>query len=187
MPLRPLVESDRLLLRLPEDSDVSEIVHYYRRNREHLQPWSPTFADRMFRTEYWFDQVVGRRAEFEAGLGARAFIFRKEAPAVVIGNLALNQIHRGPAQQCVLGYSLAEDAQGRGYMVEAVRGAVRFAFADLRLHRVMAGYMPRNLRSAAVLRRAGFTVEGYARDYILINGRWEDHILTAITNPDWSA
>jgi ribosomal-protein-alanine N-acetyltransferase len=141
----------------------------------------------MFRTEYWFDQVVGRRAEFEAGLGARAFIFRKEAPAVVIGNLALNQIHRGPAQQCVLGYSLAEDAQGRGYMVEAVRGAVRFAFADLRLHSVMAGYMPRNLRSAAVLRRAGFTVEGYARDYILINGRWEDHILTAITNPDWSA
>jgi ribosomal-protein-alanine N-acetyltransferase len=51
----------------------------------------------------------------------------------------------------------------------------------------MAGYVPHNIRSAAVLRRAGFTVEGYARDYILINGRWEDHILTAITNPDWSA
>jgi len=50
---------------------------------------------------------------------------------------------------------------------------------------VMAGYVPRNRRSAAVLRRAGFTVEGYARDYLLINGHWEDHILTAITNPDW--
>ena len=187
MPLRRLVESDRLVLRLPENSDVPAIVRFYKGNRDHLQPWSPTFSDRIFRTEYWFDQVISRRAEFEAGLGARAFIFRKEARAVVIGNLSLNQINRGAAQHCVLGYSLAEDAQGRGYMVEAVRSAVRFAFGDLRLHRVMAGYMPRNLRSAAVLRRAGFTVEGYARDYILINGRWEDHILTAITNPDWTA
>jgi len=39
----------------------------------------------------------------------------------------------------------------------------------------------------AVLRRAGFTVEGFARDYIMINGRWEDHILTSMTNPDWRA
>jgi ribosomal-protein-alanine N-acetyltransferase len=28
-------------------------------------------------------------------------------------------------------------------------------------------------------------VEGYARDYLLINGRWEDHVLTGIVNPDW--
>ena len=45
--------------------------------------------------------------------------------------------------------------------------------------------MPHNVRSAAVLRRAGFTIEGYARDYIRIDGRWADHILTAIVNPDW--
>jgi len=70
-------------------------------------------------------------------------------------------------------------------MQEAVRGSVTYAFGTLRLHRVMAGYVPRNRRSAAVLRRAGFTVEGYARDYLLIDGHWEDHILTAITNPEW--
>jgi ribosomal-protein-alanine N-acetyltransferase len=49
----------------------------------------------------------------------------------------------------------------------------------------MADYMPRNRRSAAVLRQAGFVVEGYAREYLRIDGRWEDHVLTAITNPDW--
>ena len=47
--------------------------------------------------------------------------------------------------------------------------------------------MPHNRRSAAVLRRTGFIVEGCARDCLLINGRWEDHVLTAITNPDWKA
>ncbi|MFB0585429.1 hypothetical protein [Aeromonas salmonicida] len=39
------------------------------------------------------------------------------------------------------------------------------------------------LRSAALLERLGFEREGYARDYLMINGRWEDHILTALLNP----
>lgn len=32
----------------------------------------------------------------------------------------------------------------------------------------------------------GFKVEGYAYDYLLINGRWEDHVLTSLTNPAWT-
>jgi ribosomal-protein-alanine N-acetyltransferase len=104
----------------------------------------------------------------------------------VIGNLSLTQITRGPAHHCVMGYSLAEGLQGKGYMLEAVRGAVGYAFGELGLHRIAAGYMPHNRRSATVLRRAGFTVEGYARDYLRIDGQWEDHILTGIVNPSWS-
>jgi [ribosomal protein S5]-alanine N-acetyltransferase len=185
--LTTVVQSERLLLRLPEDGDVSEVVGYYRDNREHLQPWSPRFSAEIFEPKYWLDQVSERRAELEAGLGARPFIFRKDDPTSVIGNISLNQVQRGPAHYCLLGYSLAAGAQGQGYMVEAVGAAVGYAFGVLRLHRVMANYMPRNVRSAAVLRRAGFTVEGYARDYLLIDGRWEDHVLTGIVNPDWKA
>jgi ribosomal-protein-alanine N-acetyltransferase len=72
-------------------------------------------------------------------------------------------------------------------MTEAVRGAVAFAFETWKLHRVAASYMPRNTRSAAVLERCGFKVEGNAPAYLLIDGRWEDHVLTAIINPGWSA
>ena len=185
--MKPLVQSERLQLRLPEDGDVSQVVRFYLENREHLQPWSPRFSDETFQPEYWFDQVSERRAELDAGLGARMFIFPSEDPGTVIGNLSLNQVHRGPAQSCLMGYSLAASAQGHGYMVEAVLAAVGYAFDRLGLHRVMANYMPHNVRSAAVLRRAGFTVEGYAREYILINGRWEDHILTAIVNSKWES
>jgi ribosomal-protein-alanine N-acetyltransferase len=182
-----LVRSERLELRLPEDGDVPELVRYYRENRDHLQPWSPSFSPEIFTPAYWTRQVGERRAELEAGVAVRAFVFLKSDRRRVIGNLSLNQIHRGAAEYCVMGYSLAAEAQGHGYMLEAVRAAVGYAFGTLRLHRVTANYMPHNVRSAAVLRRAGFTVEGYARDYILIDGRWEDHILTAIVNPDWGA
>jgi hypothetical protein len=52
-------------------------------------------------------------------------------------------------------------------------------------HKIMANYMPSNNRSAAVLRRCGFTVEGLARDYLRINGEWRDHVLTSRINPQW--
>ena len=46
--------------------------------------------------------------------------------------------------------------------------------------------MPRNAKSAAVLNKCGFVIEGEAKDYLLINGKWEDHILTACINEDWT-
>jgi [ribosomal protein S5]-alanine N-acetyltransferase len=53
------------------------------------------------------------------------------------------------------------------------------------MHRISAAYMPRNKRSEAVLQRAGFAHEGHAKQYLLINGIWEDHHLTALINPHW--
>ena len=105
----------------------------------------------------------------------------------MIGNINLTMVVRGSLQSCILGYSLDAGAQGNGYMTEAVRAVVTFAFNDWRLHRVAAGYMPHNERSAAVLKRCGFAVEGTSPEFLLINGRWEDHVQAAILNPDWTA
>jgi [ribosomal protein S5]-alanine N-acetyltransferase len=180
--VKPVFETERLCLRLPGPSEAAALAAFYVVNREHLQPWSPTFHPGTFSEAFWAGEAERRLADFLAGQDVRGFLYPRTEPDRVIGNLSLVQISRGAFQACTLGYALAAEAEGRGYMLEAVRGAVRYSFEDLALHRVMANYMPRNRRSAAVLRRAGFVVEGYARHYLLINGRWEDHVLTAITN-----
>jgi ribosomal-protein-alanine N-acetyltransferase len=178
-------ETERLCLRLPGASEAAEVAGFYVANREHLQPWSPTFHPGLFSRTFWASEAERRLTDFRAGREVRGFLYPREGPHRVVGNLSLVHIVRGVLQACTLGYALAADAQGQGFMLEAVRGAVAYAFGSLGLHRVMADYMPRNRRSAAVLRQAGFVVEGYAREYLLINGRWEDHVLTAITNRDW--
>jgi [ribosomal protein S5]-alanine N-acetyltransferase len=38
-----------------------------------------------------------------------------------------------------------------------------------------------------LLNRLGFIPEGYARNYLRINGEWRDHVLTSLTNPNWRA
>jgi len=92
----------------------------------------------------------------------------------------------GAFEACYLGYGLDVDAVGKGYMTETLAAALTFVFDTLRLHRVMANYMPSNERSAAVLRRLGFRVEGYAKDYLEIDGTWRDHILTALNADEWA-
>jgi ribosomal-protein-alanine N-acetyltransferase len=178
-----VIETERLTLRLPQVADVPEVIRYYRENRDHLQPFSPTFAPDFLDEAVWLEQVRARLHEFAVGESFRAFLFARSAPQAIVGNLNLTQVHRGFSQSCYLGYNLARDEQGKGYMTEAVAAAVTFAFDTLKLHRVAASYMPRNVRSGAVLERCGFEIEGHAKAYLLINGRWEDHVLTAITKP----
>jgi ribosomal-protein-alanine N-acetyltransferase len=67
----------------------------------------------------------------------------------------------------------------QGYMAAAVCAVVPFAFASLRLHRLEAACIPTNAGSIRLLEKAGFAREGYAREYLCINGVWQDHLLYA--------
>jgi ribosomal-protein-alanine N-acetyltransferase len=62
-------------------------------------------------------------------------------------------------------------------------------FAEQKLHRIGANYMPHNARSGRLLAGLGFRIEGYARDYLYIDGAWRDHVLTSLVNdafrPEW--
>src|SRR3546814_9602763 len=82
-----------------------------------------------------------------------------------------------------MGYQIDAECEGRGLMTEALRLAIDFMFARFGLHRIMANYIPDNHRSGRVLERLGFEKEGYARNYLFIDGAWRDHVLTALINP----
>ena len=181
----PIIETERLRMRLANIEDVPAVLQFFRDNEAHLQPWEPTRPDGFYSKEYWRAAVTKFHGEFLDERSLRLILFKKSDPARVAGTVNFSNIVRRAAQYCNLGYSLAERDQGQGYMLEAVSASLDYVFTDMNIHRVMANYMPRNARSGKLLRRLGFTVEGYARAYLRINGRWEDHILTSLTNPRW--
>ncbi|MDQ3225261.1 MAG: GNAT family N-acetyltransferase [Chloroflexota bacterium] len=183
----PRLVTERLILRLAETGDVPSLIHFFTANAGHFAPTSPLLPPGFLTGAYWRDQVVRNRDDFDAGRAVKFFLFLRDDPDVVIGGLSLNTIVRGAAYSCDLGYSLAADRQGQGLMSEAVAAAIRYAFDELHLHRVKAAYLPSNERSGRLLRRLGFVVEGYARDYLLIQGRWQDQVLVGLTNPEWRA
>ncbi|MCC5634993.1 ribosomal protein S5-alanine N-acetyltransferase [Nostoc sp. CHAB 5844] len=183
----PIITSDRLLLRIAIKEDIPQILRYFIENKSYLTPFYPKWGDNFFTEEYWQYQLENTFLEFIHDQSLKLFIFSKKNPNLIIGTINFNNFIRGAAHFCYVGYSLAETEQGKGYMTEGLKAAIQYVFDDLNFHRVMANYMPHNQRSGNVLKRLGFVVEGYARDYLLINGKWQDHILTSLTNPDWQA
>jgi ribosomal-protein-alanine N-acetyltransferase len=181
LPLR----TERTLLRLAEPEDVAELLAFHTRNFAHLAPSSPRRPEGFLTEAHWQQEIARSREDFAAGRSARLLLCLARDPEHIIGAVNLNNITRGAAQYADLGYALDAGMQGQGLMPEAVRAVIAYAFGPLNLHRIRACYLPTNERSGAVLRRLGFVVEGYARDYLLIDGRWQDQILTSLINPDW--
>ncbi|NDJ23900.1 GNAT family N-acetyltransferase [Nostoc sp. B(2019)] len=181
----PIITSDRLLLRVPILEDIPQIIKYFTDNKTYLTPFYPRWADCFFTEKYWQYQIESSFREFINDQSLKLFIYTKKNPTVIIGTVNFSNFIRGAAHFCYVGYSLAEARQGKGYMTEALKAATQYVFQELNFHRIMANYMPHNRRSGNVLKRLGFVIEGYARDYLLINGKWEDHILTSLINPNW--
>jgi ribosomal-protein-alanine N-acetyltransferase len=113
------------------------------------------------------------------------FVICRNSDERIAGAINLSQIFRKAFQNAYLGYSLGAGDTGKGYMTEAVGLILKFAFRDLKLHRIEANVQPENLPSIAVLKRCGFTREGFSRKYLKIAGRWRDHERFAIIREDW--
>ncbi|MBZ0089084.1 MAG: GNAT family N-acetyltransferase, partial [Thermoanaerobaculia bacterium] len=138
--------------------------------------------------EFWREEIPRLAEVAAAGQGAWFLLSRREdSEGSLVGRCAITNLVRGAFQAGHLGFALAKPAEGQGLMYEALLEVVRFAFGELGLHRLMANYRPENERSARLLARLGFRIEGLAKDYLHLDGAWRDHVLTARVHPEWRA
>jgi [ribosomal protein S5]-alanine N-acetyltransferase len=181
----PVLHTARLTLFIAGPGDADRCLQFNQDNVEFLKPWEPPMNARSLDLESIRNDRSRWVAEARSGIAfGFAFAARGVAETPILGWCSFSNLIRGIFQACFLGYKLDRRAQGQGYMTEALTAAIHYMFRDVRLHRIQANYMPHNQRSAAVLRRLGFTVEGTARKYLFIGGEWRDHVLTSLTNPD---
>lgn len=180
-----MLTTQRLVLRLGKTEDIPAILQYYRANRAYLEPFEPQRPDNFYTRDFWKTVLVARESDWRTGYAVKLLIFLQAEPDQVIGTINLNTIVRGAFHGATLGYGLSAQHQGQGYMTEAGQRLMTYAFDELNLHRIMANYMPQNHRSANVLKRLGFQIEGIARDFLFINGLWQDHVMTSLVNPHW--
>ncbi len=179
------LKTSRLIVRPPTVEDAAAIADYYRRNRSFHRPWDPTRPEDFFTEEFWGKHIIELLEEQQIRQQLDLFLFKKDVAESVVGKITFSGIVRGALQACFLGYALDADEEGKGLMSEALRVGIDHMFEVENLHRIMANYVVPNTRSAALLKRLGFQIEGVAKDYLRIDGRWQDHVLTSLTNLQW--
>jgi len=174
----PAIEGGDVTLRVPVIADYAEWARLREQSREFLAPWEPVWpVDDLTRGA--FRRRIQRYVEDQNNdLSYSFFVFRKE-DEVMVGGLTIANIRRGVAQAGSLGYWMGEPFVQRGYMTDAVRAVAPFAFGALALHRLEAACIPGNTASSRLLAKCGFAREGLAREYLCINGKWQDHLLFA--------
>ena len=177
-------ETEDLLIYPAHRDWAAEIADFYARNREFLAPFEPTRPESYYTVAGQKRELREEEEDIRIGRGMRLYLAEKDNPEVICGMVGLNNIVWGSVQSCTLGYKIDKALQGRGYATQAVKRAIEIAFQVLHLHRVEANIMPRNLPSIRVVEKCGMEREGYSREYLEINGKWEDHLRYAAVNPE---
>ncbi|MCY7760570.1 GNAT family N-acetyltransferase [Bacillus spizizenii] len=178
-----MLKGNTIYVRPLEVKDAEEHLRLQSENQDFFEQFSMIRADDYYTIEGQrkrireYQQRLEKDEEYHFGIFAAS-------DDTLIGTVSLFQVIRGALQTAFIGYFLDKAHNGKGLMTEAVKLIVDFAFHELKLHRIEAGVMPRNLGSMRVLEKAGFHKEGIARKNVKINGVWEDHQVLAILNPD---
>ena len=174
---------ERVYLRAPERMDWEGWASLRGRSRNFLEPWEPSWpADALSRLS--FRSRIGRYAEdWRSDQAYNFFIFSHDD--ALVGGIGLSNVRRGVSETASLGYWVGEPFARQGFMTAALPLVLDFSFDRVRLHRVEAACLPTNVPSRALLTRIGFQQEGYARQYLCIAGKWQDHLLFAILREDW--
>lgn len=103
------------------------------------------------------------------------------------GLLGVVDLHHLDAvnRHAAIGYWLAYRYQGQGIMTAAVRRVVRQGFEAMSLNRLEIRVNPDNVRSAAIPKRLGFTLEGRLREVEWLYTRFVDHDVYGLLKEKW--
>ncbi|MEM7308168.1 MAG: GNAT family protein [Planctomycetota bacterium] len=175
---------ERVFLRRPRARDEEEFVALLKKSRPFLRPFEPrpprgVSAAGPERFATLLRASRGKRGE-------KLLIFRRQ-DGVLLGNVNASEIVRGAFHSCYLGYWIGAPFARQGYMTEALGLMLRHAFTTLGLHRVEANIIPTNTPSQRLVKRLGFRREGLSKDYLKIDGRWQDHARYALLVDEWRA
>ena len=176
--------ASRVYLRPPARADAGAFLAAVKASRTLHRGWvQPPASLERFAV---FVSRYGRlaRADPRELTHAGYLALRKEDDALV-GAFNLSEIVRGAFQSAYLGYYGFAPHAGNGYMSGGLALVLDEAFRTLALHRVEVNVQPTNVRSIAIVERAGFVREGYSRRYVKIAGRWRDHVRFAMLAEEW--
>ena len=164
----PIITAPRVVLRWISEDDVDSLYDIFS-DPKVMRYWSTVpLANREAAVALQREIAEGNESEkmFKWGVALRD-------SDTVIGTTTLFNLNleNGRAE---LGYAMAHAYWGKGYMTEALKALVSYAFDVMDLRRLEADVDPRNTASIRTLERLGFQREGFLRERWHVNGEIQD-------------
>jgi len=178
------LETENLLLLSPDQDMTMDVLKLHNTNKQHFSLGSPKNVLEQTSPLFWKNKLSAEKLLFTKDMQYN-FYGRLKDNNQLICHIQVSNMVRGVFQAAHLGYKIDKQFQGKSLMFEALECIIAYLFDDLNFHRLMANYQPSNQRSGFLLERLGFHEEGFAKDYLYLDGAWRDHILTSKTNKNF--
>ncbi len=177
------IPATNLVLRAPAIGDFEQWQKLRNESKLFLTPWEPRWPSDDLTKVGFQRRLRAYTKQRQSGWGRTYFLFDNQNDTL-LGGISLTHITYGISRSANLGYWMGVHHAGKGYMKKTVPAILEYAFNDLGLNRIQAGCLPSNERSIHLLKSCGFLEEGYAREYLEINGTPEDHVIFAAVKAD---
>jgi [ribosomal protein S5]-alanine N-acetyltransferase len=177
----PTIDTARLRLRWLTSADVPALFAIFG-DPEVCRYWSRPALPDLAAADALLQEIVhlfSERSLFQWGIAERA-------TDRVVGTCTLASLS-AEHHRAEVGFALAKEVWGRGYLAEVLPALLLFAFDTLDLHRIEADVDPRNARSIGLLERAGFQREGHLRERYRVAGEVQDALIYGLLRPEWAA
>ncbi|MFV5693583.1 GNAT family N-acetyltransferase [Flavobacterium sp. LT1R49] len=172
----PNLETERLILRRVDASDVNEIFDL--RSNPKTMKYIPRPLVKT--TEDALEHIAMIDAKIETNEGINWAITLKDSPKLIgiIGHYRIKPEHF----RAEIGYMLLPEFNGKGIMPEAVKEAVNYGFKVMQLHSIEAIIDPENFGSEKVLQKSGFVKEAHLKENEFYDGHFLDTVIYSILN-----
>lgn len=171
--------------------------------RLRLTPWQDCREDAEGLYAYAKDPEVGPKAGWKPHASVEesaeiirgifmpnvVWAIREKDTGKIIGSIGMEPDRRREGVNSrEMGYSLAREAWGNGYMTEAAKAVMDYAFEEFGLTVMGICTSPENKRSQRVIEKCGFQYEGrQRRGYRILDGTDRDNLTYSILREEWEA
>lgn len=176
------IETERLVVRCYQPSDARLLAESVTESIEHLKPWMPWAHSEPTSFEQKLKGVVNFRGKFDLGENYIYGIFNREETKL-LGGTGLHP--RLGDNELEIGYWIHKDFVNKGLVTESTAALVKVAFEIVHVHRIEIHCDPRNLASASVPRKLGFTHEGTLRAKTPFLDHWSDSMVWGLLETEY--
>ena len=164
--------TEKLSLKIPTLEDGVDIYEAIDKDREHLGEWLP-WVEKTISVDDTKENIKKRIEQFAHKEAVSFIIYYEGKPIGSVGFISLDNTNK----QGEIGYWLNSTFGGRGIMSDCVKACIEYGFKNILLHKILIKCDSKNLKSAAVPKRLGFTLEATLRDDRLKGDNYRDTLI----------
>jgi ribosomal-protein-serine acetyltransferase len=174
--------NDKLFLKLPKLEDAESVFSVIDKDREHLKNWL-VWIDKTVSVKDTENNIIARIKEFEDKKAAFFYVSYENKCIGSAGFVSLDNVNKNGE----IAYWLIPEFEGRGIITDCVRVLIKYGFTELGLHHIKITCNSENIKSVAIPKRLGFTLEGTLRQESFRNGDYNDMLIFGLLKSEWDA